>query len=159
MNHGKMPSSSNDSTKFRQLENLFQTVKSHSNALKALAANPASYESLALLGIKECLPFDLRVKYFLDIDSANEMDLGSMLKFLEKEIQARRNSWIAEPGRSVRKDTEKKSWDKKITKPSESREPRNQQYTGARPKQRQEKRQSSMFQETDQAEESKESLN
>lgn len=145
-----------DARKFRQIEDLFQAVKSHTNALKALGANPASYESLALLGIKEALPFDLRVKYFLDNEAISDLDLNGMLEFLEKEIQARRNSWTVEPEKTFKKDIGKSNWAKNT---SEAKDRRGKESPGFRPKQRQEKRQSSMFQEASQTENSVEDLN
>ena len=84
-----------DARNFRQLETLRQEVGSRVNALKALKATPDSYESLAILGMKEALPEDLRTKLFLeqDTEKTDQITLEDLLRFLEKESRARRRSW------------------------------------------------------------------
>ena len=147
-----------DSKNFHQLQSLYQTAKSRVNALKALGAEPASYESLAVLGIKEALPFDIRVKFFLDHDedSDGKSCLEDMLNFMKKEIQARRKSWDVEPKKpdEARKksgdkaEKDRKPWSKAATKFAAAKDGNRKQTPAAATKQK-ETRHSSMLQATD----------
>ena len=85
-----------DSNNLRQLENLHQTAndKSKVNALKTLGAEPESYVSLALLGLKQALPQELRKKLSNDCSTEGTLQtqLESMLSFLKEECDALRKA-------------------------------------------------------------------
>lgn len=78
----------------RRLEILFRSSWGHVSALEAVGATPASFQLLALLSIKECLPSALRVKYFLERGSEEtvEQRLEAMFVFLRQEIEARQKA-------------------------------------------------------------------
>jgi hypothetical protein len=81
--------------KFYQLERLYETAWGRINALKASGAEPAAYESLALIGLKESMPESLRMRFFREHPNA---DLGggglqAILTFLKAEVAARRSAW------------------------------------------------------------------
>lgn len=82
---------------FRPLEELYVTAQGHVKALEALKTDPNTYQTLAIMGLKESLPPTLRIKFFLehDADDFSEVVFKELFKFLKKEVQARRLSWIA----------------------------------------------------------------
>ena len=88
-----------ESHNFWQLENLHQAAWGHVNALKAQGTASATYESLALLGVEESLPRDLRAKYFSTHEPTEDSHLGleMILRFIEKEAQSQRRSWELDP--------------------------------------------------------------
>jgi hypothetical protein len=113
-----------DSNNLRQLESLRHAAWSNVNALKALKATPASYESLAVLGVKGCLPHDLRKKFFLENRSEAEAhsSLEAMFKFLQDECKALRKTWEFRPERNGprRELVSRKEVDKTIPKLTKS---------------------------------------
>jgi hypothetical protein len=80
--------------KFRRLENLYQTAWGHVSALKALGAEPASYESLTIVGLSESLPYPLRVKFYRehDTNTSEHLVFEELLNFLKDEINAQRQA-------------------------------------------------------------------
>lgn len=77
-----------DSRQLRKLENLHHAVSSRTNALKALGVSLKSYDSLAILGIRESLPYDLQVRYSLSRD--DEADLTGVSPFLPRSQPKKR---------------------------------------------------------------------
>ena len=84
-----------DQNNYRQLENLRQSAWSKVNALKTLGVASSSYESLALLGLKEALPNELRKKFILEheIDGVIQANLEKMFDFLKRECTVLRKMW------------------------------------------------------------------
>ena len=108
-----------DAKNFGQLENLHQAVWGHVNALRAQGIVPTAYESLALLGIEEALPRELRAKFFATHEPTEDSHLGleMILLFVEKEARSQRRSWevdsdrmrVTSPKRDDWKNTKAKS--------------------------------------------------
>lgn len=79
---------------FRRLENSYQTARGHVSALKALGAEPSSYESLTIVRLSEFLPYPLRVKFYREHDTKTSEHLvfDELFEFLKDEINAQRQS-------------------------------------------------------------------
>jgi hypothetical protein len=88
---------------FRPLEELYVTAQGHVKALEALNTDPATYQTLAIMGLKESLPPTLRIKFFLEHDAEdfNEVVFKNLFKFLKDEVEARRLSWRTTPKGSI----------------------------------------------------------
>lgn len=96
----------------RRLENLYQTAWGHVNALESLGTDVATYQPLAIMGVREALPSSLRVKFLLEhtADDFSETCFKELFQFLKDELQARRRArrMVQEQPAAQRKEKERK---------------------------------------------------
>lgn len=79
----------------RRLEDLYHAAWGHVNALKALGAERATYQPLAIISMREALPSLLREDVLRkhDADDLEEAAFDDLFLFLKEGIRVRRKSW------------------------------------------------------------------